>query len=111
MRFKLQRPRARPGADGERTSGRRKRGEVVIKDRQRPFARGVPGSGKELEAQPVEQHPKARRLMPGVEVRGTSRAAARRFLSPAPAVCIVEGRADLTVPRGATSRKENRDAE
>jgi len=27
------------------------------------------------------------------------------------AVCIVEGLADLTVPRGATSRKENRDAE
>jgi hypothetical protein len=26
---------------------------VVIKDRQRPLARGVPGSDKELEAQPA----------------------------------------------------------
>ena len=69
MRIKLQRPRARPSAGGGRTSARCKRGEVVIKDRQRPLARGVPGSGKELEAQPVEQHPKACRLMLGVEVR------------------------------------------
>ena len=69
MRIKLQRPRVRLSAGGGRTSARCKRGEVVIKDRQRPLARGVPGSDKELEAQPVEQHPKARRLVPGVEVR------------------------------------------
>jgi hypothetical protein len=47
----------RLSAGGERPSPRCKRGEVVIKDRQRPFARGVPGSGKELEAQPPRQGP------------------------------------------------------
>ena len=31
-----------------------KRGEVVIQDHQRPVGRGVPGSGDELDAQPVE---------------------------------------------------------
>ena len=31
-----------------------KRGEVVIQYRQRPAGRGLPGSGNELEAQPVE---------------------------------------------------------
>ena len=31
-----------------------KRGEVVIQYRQRPPDRGLPGSGNELEAQPVE---------------------------------------------------------
>jgi hypothetical protein len=41
------------------------RGEVVIQYRQRPAGRGLPGSGDELEAQPVEQHPQARRLVLG----------------------------------------------
>jgi hypothetical protein len=40
----------RLSAGGGRTSARCKRGEVVIKDRQRPLARGVPGSDKELES-------------------------------------------------------------
>ena len=31
-----------------------KRGEVVIQDHQRPVGRGVPGSGDELDAEPVE---------------------------------------------------------
>jgi hypothetical protein len=31
-----------------------KRGEVVIQYRQRPPGRGLPGSGNELEAQPIE---------------------------------------------------------
>jgi hypothetical protein len=31
-----------------------KRGEVVIQYRQRPPGRNLPGSGNELEAQPIE---------------------------------------------------------
>ena len=46
----------------------RQRGEVIIHERQRPPGRGLPGSGNELEAQPVEEHPKARRLMLSVKV-------------------------------------------
>jgi hypothetical protein len=45
------------------------RGEVVIQHRQGPAGRGLPGCGDELEAQPVEQDPQARRLALGVKVR------------------------------------------
>jgi predicted MFS family arabinose efflux permease len=45
--------RPRPAAAARSARGG-KRGEVVIQDRQRPLGRGVPGSGDELDAQPVE---------------------------------------------------------
>ncbi|MGC1287112.1 MAG: MFS transporter, partial [Streptosporangiaceae bacterium] len=45
--------RPRPAAAARSARGG-KRGEVVIQDRQRPLGRSVPGSGDELDAQPVK---------------------------------------------------------
>jgi hypothetical protein len=86
------------------------RGRLSGKTRRVPSSCGWTAHRRERPPRPPGRRPRSRERRPW-HTRGTSRTAARRFLSPAPAVCIVEGLADLTVPRGATSRKENRDAE
>ena len=58
-----------PGIDcgrNRRLGGRGgKRGQVIIKDGQRPLARGLPRGGDELDPQSVEEHPQARRRIWG----------------------------------------------
>jgi hypothetical protein len=59
---------------------------VVIQYRQRPAGRGVPWGGDELEAQPVEQHPKAGRLY--LILPGSSLLSAR-LLRPVVAAAVI----------------------
>lgn len=83
--------------------GRRggKRGEVVIQHRRRPPGRGPSGCGDELDCQPVEEQPKARRLVFCVKVC--------RQLARLHNVRDARGERFLKPPRGALGSVGQRD--